>query len=268
MTQFEVSPETLGLTQEHLNERHLRAVLAEFIATLLFVFIGCGAIVGITGVLGPGSGDLDLSPTTNPAALVAVAIAFGVGIAVLASVTAHISGGHINPAVTFAMVITGQMKAGPGITYAAAQLAGAVVGVLLLDAVVVSSVEGNLGATSLNDAALSSDIAGVVVEIILTFVLVFTIFAVAVDKRGPAAIAPLAIGFAVFIDHFVGVPLTGASMNPARSFGPALVANEWDDQWVYWVGPLTGAAIAGLVYYFLYLKADGDEEVKSEPATV
>jgi glycerol uptake facilitator-like aquaporin len=87
---------------------------------------------------------------------------------------------------------------------------------------------------------------------------------VAMDPRGPAHLAPIAIGLAVLIDHFVGVPLTGASMNPARSFGPALVANEWDDQWVYWVGPLLGGALAGLVYYFVYLSRPDEEEVIEE----
>jgi MIP family channel proteins len=165
------------------------------------------------------------------------------------------------------MVVTGRMKAGPGILYVAAQLAGAVVGALLLDAVLVSEVEGNLGAHALNDSALSSNVAGLVVEIILTFAFVFTVFAVAVDPRGPANIAPIAIGLAILIDHFIGVPLTGASMNPARSFGPALVANEWDDHWVYWIGPLAGGALAGLIYYFVYLNAEDEEDdARLEPA--
>jgi glycerol uptake facilitator-like aquaporin len=110
---------------------------------------------------------------------------------------------------------------------------GVASGAFLLDLVVIDKVTdpSNLGATSLNLAALDSTGAGVVVEAILTFVLVFTVFATAIDKRGLGHVAPLAIGLAVFIDHFVGVPLTGASMNPARSFGPALVSDTWDDQW-------------------------------------
>ena len=264
MTQFELSPESLGLTQDDLNERTLRAALAEFIATMLFLFVGCGAIVGVTGVLGPGSGNPALSPTTDPAALVVVAFAFGLGIATLVGGTAAISGGHLNPAVTFAAVMTGRTKPAVGVVYVAAQLLGAIVGVFLLDILVIDTVTdpSNLGATSINSAALESTGAAVVVEAILTFVLVFTVFATAIDKRGLGHVAPLAIGLAVFIDHFVGVPLTGASMNPARSFGPALVANEWDDQWVYWVGPLIGAAIAGLVYYFVYLKRDDEDDVR------
>ncbi|TMB69112.1 MAG: aquaporin [Chloroflexi bacterium] len=260
MNQFELSAESLGLTAEDLNQRTWRAVLAEFIATMLFVFIGAGAVAVISGALPlPAAAGGTPVSADKAASLVAIALAHGLAIAVLVAATARISGGHINPAVTFAAVITGRMKAGPGVLYIAAQLAGAVVGALLLDLVLVSSVEGNLGAHALNNNALTSDLAGVLVEIILTFVLVFTVFAVAMDPRGPANLAPIAIGLAVLIDHFVGVPLTGASMNPARSFGPALVSNSWDDHWVYWIGPLTGGALAGLLYHFVYLKPAEEE---------
>jgi aquaporin TIP len=270
MTQFDFSAESLGLTQDDLHERTFRAVFAEFIATLLFVFLGAGAVVMVTGALPlSGGGDVTGVITVDPgSALIAIAITHGLAIAALVAATARISGGHVNPAVTFAAVVTGRMKAGPGVLYVAAQLIGAVLGALLLDWVVTDQVAGNLGAHGINEAALQSTGAGVVVEAILTFVLVFTVFAVAVDPRGPANLAPIAIGLAVLVDHFVGVPLTGASMNPARSFGPALVANEWDDQWVYWVGPLLGGALAGLVYYFLYLKRDGEPETTAEPIRV
>jgi len=252
MSRFELSAESLGLTAEDLDIRTWRAVLAELIGVLLFVFVGAGSVVIVTGVLG-------LSPAEDAGALVAIAVAHGLAIATMVSATAKISGGHINPAVTFAAVITGRIKAGPGALYVAAQLIGAVIGALLLQIVVVGSIEGNLGAHSLNGTALASDGAGVLVEIVLTFVLVFTVFAVAMDPRGMGNLAPIAIGFAVLIDHFVGVPLTGASMNPARSFGPALVANEWADHWVYWVGPLAGGGLGGLVYYFAYLMGREEE---------
>jgi MIP family channel proteins len=269
MSQLDFSADSLGLTQDHLNERTWRAVFAEFIATMLFVFIGVGAVVMVVGALPlSGGGDVTGVITVDPgSALIAIAIAHGLAIAVLVAATARISGGHVNPAVTFAAVVTGRMKAGPGVLYVAAQLLGAVIGTLLIDWVVTDQVAGNLGAHGINEAALQSTGAGVVVEAILTFILVFTVFAVAMDPRGPANLAPIAIGLAVLIDHFVGVPLTGASMNPARSFGPALVANEWDDQWVYWVGPLLGGALAGLVYYFVYM-ARPDEEETIEPVRV
>lgn len=252
MSRFELSAESLGLTEEDLGPKTWRAALAELIGVLLFVFVGAGSVVTVVGVLG-------LNPGSDASALVAISLAHGLAIATMVAATAKISGGHINPAVSFAAVITGRMKAGPGVLYIGGQLIGAVIGALLLDLVVVDSVAGNLGAHGLNGAALEGAGAGLVVEVILTFVLVFTIFAVAMDPKGMANLAPIAIGLAVLIDHFVGVPLTGASMNPARSFGPALIANEWEDHWVYWIGPLIGGAAAGLIYYFVYL-LNSDED--------
>lgn len=252
MSQFELSAESLGFTEDDLSVKTFKAAFAELIGVLLFVFVGAGSVVTVVGVLG-------LSPAADAGALVAIAVAHGLAIATMVAATAKISGGHINPAVSFAAVITGRMKLAPGLLYIAAQLIGAAIGALLLDLVVVDSVAGNLGAHGLNDAALEGAGAGLVVEIILTFVLVFTIFAVAMDPKGMGNLAPIAIGFAILIDHFVGVPLTGASMNPARSFGPALIANEWDDHWIYWLGPLIGGGAAGLIYYFAYmLNADDD----------
>jgi MIP family channel proteins len=171
----------------------------------------------------------------------------------MVAMTAGISGGHINPAVTFSLVVTGRMKLGPGVVYVAAQLVGAVIGALLLQVVLIDAVEGNLGAHTGPSAAVDGNGAAVVVEMILTFVLVFTVFATAVDPRGGLGhVAPLMIGIAILIDHFVGVPLTGASMNPARSFGPALVSDEWTDHWIYWAGPGLGGALAGMTYMLLY----------------
>jgi len=200
-----------------------------------------------------------LGSDLNAASVTAIALAHGLAIATMVAATARISGGHVNPAVTFSMVVTGRMKLGPGLVYVAAQLIGAVIGSLLLTCVLKDSFEGNLGAHGLNDAVLPGTYSGVIVEAVLTFVLVFTVFATAVDKRGLGNIAPLAIGVAILIDHLVGVPLTGASMNPARSFGPALVAGEWGDHWVYWVGPLIGGGLAGLVYTFVFLDRPDDE---------
>ena len=185
---YDMSPEGLGLSAEDLGERLWLSALAEFIATLLFVFIGCGSVVTLTGAL---EGQL------TSASLVGIALAHGLAIATLVAATARISGGHINPAVTFAAVLTGRIKAGPGVIYVAAQLLGAVIGALLLEIVLVDAVEGGLGAHALNDNALSSTGAGVIVEIILTFILVFVVFATAMDPRGPGNLAPIAIGLAV-----------------------------------------------------------------------
>ena len=246
MAQWELSAESLGFTAEDFGPATWRAVLAELIGTLLFVFVGAGSVVVVTGVIG-------VSPLDDAAALTAIALANGLAIAVVVAGTAKISGGHVNPAVTFGAVITGRMKLTTGILYVGAQLAGAVIGALLLKAAVVGDVEGNLGAHALNLNALDGKGGGVLVEAVLTFVLVFTVFATAIDRRGMGNLAPIAIGLAILIDHLVGVPLTGASMNPARSFGPALVADAWDNHWVYWVGPLAGGGIAALVYYLTFM---------------
>ena len=240
MAQWELSAESLGLTAEDFGPRTWQAVLAELIATLLFVFVGAGSVIVVGG-------------PSDSGAVVTIALAHGLAIALLVAAIARVSGGHINPAVTFGAVITGRLKLTTGVLYVGGQLAGAVTGALLLEAAVVGDVEGSLGAHSLNLGALDGEGAGVMVEAVLTFVLVFTVFATAIDPRGLANLAPVAIGLAVLVDHFVGVPLTGASMNPARSFGPALVADVWSDHWVYWVGPLAGGGIAALAYYLTFM---------------
>lgn len=240
MAQWELSAESLGFTAEDFGPRTWRAVLAELIATMLFVFVGAGSVIVVGG-------------PSDSGAVVVIALAHGLAIALLVAAIARISGGHINPAVTFGAVITGRMKLSTGVLYVAGQLAGAVIGVLLLEAALLGEFEGNLGAHSLNLAVLDGEGAGVLVEAVLTFMLVFAVFATAIDPRGMASLAPIAIGLAVLVDHLVGLRLTGASMNPARSFGPALVADVWDNHWVYWVGPLAGGGIAALAYYLTFM---------------
>jgi aquaporin TIP len=235
-----------------------RAAAAEFIATALFVFIGTGAVV-----VGVASGAAAVSggAAPTPAFVVAVALAHGLAIAVLVAATAKISGGHINPAVSFAAALTGKIKVSTGLIYAGAQLAGAVCGSLLLKAIIAGPFEAGLGAHGINKVLLDDQVgsgagAALLVEIALTFALVFVIFATAIDAKGLGHLAPAAIGLTVLVDHLVGIPLTGASMNPARSFGPALVASEWADHWVYWLGPLIGGGIAALVYEFVFLNRE------------
>ncbi len=248
----------LGLSERDFGQKTWQAVFAELIATALFVFVGAGSVIVVGG------------PLTDTGGVVAIALAHGLVIALLVAAIARISGGHINPAVTFGAVITGRMKLSTGVLYVGAQLAGAVIGALLLEAAVVGEIEiqTDLGANSLNlrevvdgqeVGLLDGKGAGVLVEAVLTFVLVFAVFATAMDKRGMASLAPIAIGLAVLVDHLVGLRLTGASMNPARSFGPALVADFWDDHWVYWLGPLIGGGLAALVYYLTFMWGNEEE---------
>jgi len=222
-----------------------RAAGAEFIATLLFVFLGVGTVVVVTGRMG-------IDASTNGAGLIAIALAHGVAIMVLVAATARVSGGHINPAVTFGALITRKISLHKAVMYIAAQLVGAIVGVLLVAAVIPGAIDGALGSHSL--AAGVNEGQGLLLEIVLTFALVFGIFMVAVLPARAASIAPLIIGLIVLVDHLFGVAITGASMNPARSFGPALIANEWGDQWVYWVGPLVGGGLAAIVAVVIFGK--------------
>lgn len=220
-----------------------RATVAEFIATLLFIFLGAGTVVVTGGVMNEG---------LTSARLVAIALAHGLAIALLVAATAKISGGHINPAVTFGALVTGKIDIAKAVMYVVAQLVGAIVGALLLKGVIPAAAQGNLGAHGLG-AGVSAG-GGLLAEIVLTFALVFVVFATAMDPKGLGHLAPAAIGLTVLVDHLLGVPVTGASMNPARSFGPALVAGAWDSHWIFWIGPLIGGGLAALVYEFLFLR--------------
>lgn len=225
-----------------------KAALAEFFATLLFVFLGPGSVIA-SGITAPGA-------TLTADKLLVIALGHGLAIAVLAWASAHVSGGHINPAVTFGALITGKIGLQRGVLYIVAQLVGAVIGSALLAFVIPDSIQGSLGAHGLNVAAGVTPVMGLVAEIILTFALVGVVFMTAMHPRGPGNVAPLAIGLVVLVDHLVGVPLTGASMNPARSFGPAVVAGVWADHWIYWVGPLIGGALAAIIADRVYIKSE------------
>ncbi len=222
-----------------------QATAAEFIATLLFVFLGAGTVV-TSAIIGGNN--------MSPERLVAIALAHGLAIAVLVAATARVSGGHINPAVTVAAMVTRKMSLIKGLMYIVGQLVGAVVGAYLLAAVVPADSQGQLGAHALGTGVAPA--AGLVAEMVVTFALVFVVFATAMDPAGPTHLAPFAIGITVLVDHLIAVPLTGASMNPARSFGPALAAGQWTDHWVYWIGPLAGGIVAGVIYQALFTQKE------------
>jgi MIP family channel proteins len=228
-------------TQDSVQEIW-RPALAEFIATLLFIFLGAGTVVVTGGIL---------QESLTSARLLVIALAHGLTIALLVSATAKISGGHINPAVTLAALVTGKIAPGKALMYIAAQLIGGILGAFLLTMALPSDIQGNLGAHGLNPEVSAG--AGLLTEIVLTFALVFVIFATAVDPKGLGHIAPAAIGLTVLVDHLFGVPITGASMNPARSFGPALVAGAWENHWIFWVGPVIGGVLAAWVYEMLFM---------------
>jgi aquaporin TIP len=229
-----------------------RRSLAEFIGTFALVFVGAGAIMSV----GPQA----------DAGTLEVALAHGLVIAVMVSAVGHISGGHFNPAITFGFLLTRRMSVLLGLAYWVAQFAAGALAALLLRWIFPAA---NRDATNLGAPARHTIDLGpaLVVEALLTFFLVWVVFATTADPRGTyTAIAGLAIGLAVVFDNLLGYPLTGAAINPARAFGPELVSNSWTDAWIWYVGPLAGGAIAALLYDELYLRPLGPPSV-GPPAT-
>jgi len=231
----------IGNTQEVYHPGALKAALAEFICTFIFVFAGQGS--------GMAYGKLTEDGASTPAGLISAAIAHAFALFVAVSVGANISGGHVNPAVTFGAFIGGNITLFRGILYWIAQLLGSTVACLLLRFCTGGLATGTFGLTGIGAAQ------ALVLEIVMTFGLVYTVYATAIDpKKGSlGTIAPIAIGFIVGANILVGGAFDGASMNPAVSFGPALVSWSWTHQWVYWVGPLIGGAIAAIVYDVFFI---------------
>ncbi len=219
-----------------------RCFAAELVGTFTLTFIGAGAIIN------------------GQAGLVGVALAHGLALAMAVYATGHISGGHINPAVTIAMLTRGRIAPPAAVAYIVAQLLGALLAAAALSALFPGANEAaadgpgpRLGATLGSLSSGDNAITVLVIEAILTFLLVTTIFGVAVDDRKPSNVYGFAIGLTVAFDILCAGPLTGASMNPARSFGPALVGGHWDIHWVYWVGPIVGAIVAAQVYDLVHI---------------
>ncbi|CAI5465570.1 unnamed protein product [Closterium sp. Yama58-4] len=215
--------------------------VAELVGTMFFVFLGALS-VSVTVQF------TSYEPLTR---VVVIALGYGLGLALAVSATAGVSGGHINPAVTISLLAVGLTDVLSAAVYIVAQVLGAIFGAGLAKAIVPSDVNGILGQPRLGVGVSVGQ--GFLAELLLTAVLVYTIFACAIDPRGPSAIAPLLIGLSVLVDNAVGVPLTGASMNPARAFGPAVWSGQWADQWLYWFGPIVGALLVAIPYTAIYL---------------
>lgn len=203
---------------------------SEALAAFLLVFAGCGAIVANAQY------DSELGP-------VGVAFAFGLIVMAMIYATGHLSGAHINPAVTIAFTVTRHFPAREAAAYIGSQLAGASAAAFALLAIWTDK-PADLGATVPTVGAVSA----LLYEGILTALLMFVIVAVATDTRAIGAAAAIAIGGAVGLDALFGGPVTGASMNPARSFGPALASGQWHMFWVYLAGPVAGAVTGALAY--------------------
>ena len=215
---------------------YLRRATAEFVGTFALVFIGAGSIAFARSFTDVG-------------------LANGLVIAVMASAVGHISGGHFNPAVTLGFLITRRMSPVLAVIYWVVQFGAATLAALLLHWALPPAAADptHLGAPALGQGVDGGQ--GVIIEAVLTFFLVWVIFATAADPRGAfKQIAGLAIGLTITFDVLMGGALTGAAMNPARAFGPQLFDRDWNDFWVWYVGPFAGAVIAATLYELLYLR--------------
>ncbi|KXS42697.1 MAG: tonoplast intrinsic protein (Aquaporin) [Methanolobus sp. T82-4] len=226
----------------------LQKYVAEFVGTFALVFIAAGS--NAVDYLSHGS-----------LGLIGMAVATGVTVMVMIYAIGHISGAHINPAVTIAMATTGKISTIDCFAYIIAQISGACAASFMLMQIFPSALDSvNFGATSLG-ANIAPDI-GILIEAILTFLLVFVIYGAAVDTRSPPGLAGFAIGACVLLAILFGGTLTGASMNPARSFGPALIAGYWTDHLVYWIGPISGGIVAALLYDNVFIHENVLDEKK------
>ncbi|KAF5447189.1 hypothetical protein F2P56_032758 [Juglans regia] len=230
-----------------------RALIAEFIATLLFLYITVLTVIGYK--VQSSAPDADDCAGVG---ILGIAWAFGGMIFILVYCTAGISGGHINPAVTFGLFLARKVSLIRAVLYMVAQCLGAICGVGLVKGFQKTHYNQNGGGANELAPGYNKGV-GLGAEIIGTFVLVYTVFSATDPKRSARdshvpVLAPLPIGFAVFMVHLATIPITGTGINPARSFGAAVIYNQdkaWDDQWIFWVGPFIGAAIAAFYHQFI-----------------
>jgi len=226
-----------------VNSQVLRPLAAEFIGVALFVFLGAGSVVA-NGV------------TTGGLGAVGIALTHGIAMGLIVSATLSISGGHMNPAVTFALWVAKKIDAKMAGLYVVAQLLGALLGAALLPRVFPKPSVQAMSYGTPQLSSLTTMANGVAFEAVLTFVLVSAVFGTIVSRQAPK-VAGWGVGAAILVCALVGGNASGAVMNPARAFGPAIVSWTLPGQVVYWAGPLLGALIASLVWTRVLLPKDG-----------
>jgi len=205
---------------------NFKACVAEFIGTFALIYIGVGAIAADPGLTG-------------------IALAYGLTMAVMVSATMAISGGQLNPAVTAGVFIAKKISGVQAIAHIISQCLGAIVAAILITMSLASLDAVVKGTPALAQGV--TDFQGVLVEAVLTFFLVFVVLLTAVDPRAHK-VGGLFIGLTIVLDILMGGPITGAAMNPARHLGPALLGGGMGQAWIYWVGPVLGGVVAGLIY--------------------
>jgi aquaporin TIP len=239
-----------------------RGSAAEFFATAIFVFIGTGSVIAAKSTLGEDH--------IHPYSVTIIALAHGMAIMCMVYSVGEISGGHINPAVTWALLITDRLSIVRAAVYWVSQFTGALVGSAILKGLLTEELEFHMGCHMVNDQL--TDWQGLGLEIVFTFIFVLVVFSTAISpfvgkmapvggsEYGPGKMTPFAVGATIMILILVGAPMTGGSMNPARSLGPAVVRGDtcWDRHWVYWFGPLIGSTSAAVIAQVLFLSSPED----------
>ncbi len=239
-----------------------KSCAAEFIGTFWLVFGGCGSAV-LASVM---AGKLEGTPVNIGINLLGVSLAFGLTVLTMAFAIGHISGCHLNPAVSVGLVAAGRFPSKDLVPYVIAQVLGGLAGAAVLYAIA----SGKAGFTLADGFAANGYAdhspgkyslgACLVAEIVLTFMFL-TIILGATDKRAPQGFAPIAIGLGLTLIHLIGIPVTNLSVNPARSTGPAVFVGGWAlaQLWLFWVAPILGAAIAGVVYRNVFESTAADD---------
>ncbi|CAD5111157.1 DgyrCDS493 [Dimorphilus gyrociliatus] len=230
------------------DKQFWKAVAAEFIAVAILIVVGCSTTRAVEV---PGT-------TVSQSNILRISFGFGLTVAVLVSATAHISGGHLNPAVSFGLLIARRFSFVKFLIYSLAQICGSIVG-----AAILKGVQGEvIGVNEPADGVSSSRSFGI--ETVITFVLVFTVLSCTDSRRSDSvAPVPLFVGLAITCCHLFAADVSGSAMNPARALGPSIIASKYKDHWVYWVGGFLGAFIAAVVYEYMLAPDASIEKVKN-----
>jgi MIP family channel proteins len=229
-----------GLYGSQIDDSHMvGAGIAELVGTFILVYGGTAVAVGA----------ILTRPTAGPAYdSLAIALAFGLTLAAVVAAIGHVSGAHVNPAVTLGMAATGKFPWRYAPVYIGAQLVGAVLAAFATWITFGGAARGEAKLAATYPAQGVGDLQAFVVEVLITFILVFVVMAVATDERAPAAIAPIAVGFALAVGVFIAGPVTGGAVNPVRALGPMIVAGDLTSVWLYVLGPIVGGVLGALLY--------------------